>query len=502
MARSARRRSRDHAERRAAAAHRGPVRLRRRARRTSRDVAPRMRRGGRARSSAAAAGRRPSTSRRCGRRSTRSRDAAPAAAAPAARSPTGHRPATVERSPRRPPTTRRRRPRGLAAALAAGRFVISVEIDPPRSIRIERTIEAARLLQASRRRPRQRQRLGDGPRPDGRARRRVRDPARPRPRVPGPLHDPRPEPDGARVGAARRARAGRPQHPRADRRPAAGRRLPRRRPASGTWTPSGWSAILARLNRGEDGAGSPIGQPAGFTIACALDPTAADAATEWDRLERKLEAGAHLVMTQPLYSVDQVEAMLAEARRRFGPGGFPVPVLLGVLPLQTARHAEFLHNEVPGITIPDDDARGDARGRRARRGGRAWRWPMTLLEQVGGRSPGPTSCPASAATSRAPSWSAASARAWERRSRPEVRYAPGVVPDAVPSRDGEDHPVSPSRAPGVVARPRPADRALAGEPCSGSDRDVCRRPRTTTSEVHRRRCKRVARRGRCEAVGP
>ncbi len=57
-------------------------------------------------------------------------------------------------------------------------------------------------------------------------------------------------------------------------------------------------------------------------------------------------------MTQPLYSLDQVEAMEAEARRRFGPAGFPVPVLLGILPLQSARHAEFLHNEVPGITIP------------------------------------------------------------------------------------------------------------------------------------------------------
>ena len=77
-------------------------------------------------------------------------------------------------------------------------------------------------------------------------------------------------------------------------------------------------------------------------------------ATEWDRLERKLEAGAHLVMTQPLYSVEQVEAMLAEARRRFGPAGIPVPILLGVLPLVSARHAEFLHNEVPGITIPDE----------------------------------------------------------------------------------------------------------------------------------------------------
>jgi 5,10-methylenetetrahydrofolate reductase len=111
--------------------------------------------------------------------------------------------------------------------------------------------------------------------------------------------------------------------------------------------------VLARLNRGEDQAGSPIGQPASFTIACALDPTANDAQTEWDRLERKLAAGADLVMTQPLYDVAQVEAMLAEARRRFGPRGFPVPVLLGVLPLVSSRHAEFLHNEVPGITIPD-----------------------------------------------------------------------------------------------------------------------------------------------------
>jgi homocysteine S-methyltransferase len=112
--------------------------------------------------------------------------------------------------------------------------------------------------------------------------------------------------------------------------------------------------ILARLNRGEDQAGSPIGQQAAFTIACALDPTAADQRTEWDRLERKLAGGAHLVMTQPLYSVEQVVSMLEEARSRFGPAGFPVPLLLGVLPLQSARHAEFLHNEVPGITIPDE----------------------------------------------------------------------------------------------------------------------------------------------------
>ena len=125
---------------------------------------------------------------------------------------------------------------------------------------------------------------------------------------------------------------------------------------SGVWDVDsiGLIEILARLNRGEDQAGSPIGQQAVFTIACALDPTATDAQTEWDRLERKLAAGAHLVMTQPLYDVAQVEAMFVEARRRFGPRGFPVPLLLGVLPLVSSRHAEFLHNEVPGITIPEE----------------------------------------------------------------------------------------------------------------------------------------------------
>jgi len=112
--------------------------------------------------------------------------------------------------------------------------------------------------------------------------------------------------------------------------------------------------IIRRLNRGEDAAGLSIGQSAAFTIACALDPTAGDPEKEWSRLERKLAAGANLIMTQPLYSQGQVDSMLAVARKRFGPRGFPVPVLLGVLPLHSARHAEFLHNEVPGITIPDE----------------------------------------------------------------------------------------------------------------------------------------------------
>jgi homocysteine S-methyltransferase len=153
---------------------------------------------------------------------------------------------------------------------------------------------------------------------------------------------------------------------------------------SGVWDVDsiGLVEILARLNRGEDQAGSPIGSRAGFTIACALDPTAPDGRREWDRLGRKLDAGAHVVMTQPLYDAAQVESMLAEARRRFGPRGFPVPVLLGILPLQSSRHAEFLHNEVPGITIPDATraAMRTAGERGAEVGAQL---ALELLEQVG-----------------------------------------------------------------------------------------------------------------------
>jgi homocysteine S-methyltransferase len=243
-------------------------------------------------------------------------------------------------------------PTGLARALAERRFVISVEIDPPRSVRIERTIDAARLLQAA-----------------GVDTVNISDSAMARVRMGalavafGIQHDLdlecivhcttrdrnlmalESELLGAHALGVRNIIALTGDPPRIGDLPG----------ATGVWDVDsiGLVEILARLNRGEDAAGSPIGQRAAFTIACALDPTAADAATEWDRLERKIAAGAHLVMTQPLYSVEQVEAMFAEAERRFGPGGIPRPVLLGVLPLQSARHAEFLHHEVPGITIPD-----------------------------------------------------------------------------------------------------------------------------------------------------
>ncbi len=246
-----------------------------------------------------------------------------------------------------PPPTR------LAELLDAGRFVVSVEIDPPRSIRIDRTIEAARLLRDA-----------------GVDLVNVSDSAMARVRMSalsvafGIQHDLdleclvhcttrdrnlmalESELLGAHALGVRNIIALTGDPPRIGDYPT----------GTGIWDIDsiGLIEMLTRLNLAEDPTGRSIGQRAGFTIACALDSTAADATTEWDRLERKLAAGAHLVMTQPLYSIGQVESMLAEARRRFGPGGIPVPVLLGVLPLVSSRHAEFLHNEVPGITIPDE----------------------------------------------------------------------------------------------------------------------------------------------------
>ena len=58
-------------------------------------------------------------------------------------------------------------------------------------------------------------------------------------------------------------------------------------------------------------------------------------------------------MTQPIYSREQWDRFMDHAAKRW-PGGLPRPVLLGVLPLHTARHADFLHNEVPGISIPQE----------------------------------------------------------------------------------------------------------------------------------------------------
>ena len=105
--------------------------------------------------------------------------------------------------------------------------------------------------------------------------------------------------------------------------------------------------VLKQLNAGTDLAGNSIGEPTRFLIGCAVNPASEDIQTEMERFAQKTEAGAEFTMTQPLYELEPLVRFLdAVGKKR-------IPVLLGLLPLQSHRHAEFLHNEVPGINIPD-----------------------------------------------------------------------------------------------------------------------------------------------------
>ncbi|MBI1846623.1 MAG: bifunctional homocysteine S-methyltransferase/methylenetetrahydrofolate reductase [Candidatus Rokubacteria bacterium] len=105
--------------------------------------------------------------------------------------------------------------------------------------------------------------------------------------------------------------------------------------------------VIRRMNEGQDATGNGIGEPTSFVVGAALDPGSSDPGREAERAHRKVAAGATWLQTQPVYDLATLEGFL----ERCGPLG--VPVLVGVLPLHSFRHAEFLHNEVPGITIPD-----------------------------------------------------------------------------------------------------------------------------------------------------
>lgn len=114
----------------------------------------------------------------------------------------------------------------------------------------------------------------------------------------------------------------------------------------------GLTRIIQRFNEGFDLAGRDMGRRAAFTIAVACDPTRPNLGEEVDRFYRKVSGGAHFTMTQPIFDAQVWRNFLALYEERYGE--FPVPVLIGVLPLQGHKHATFLHNEVPGITLTDD----------------------------------------------------------------------------------------------------------------------------------------------------
>ncbi len=118
----------------------------------------------------------------------------------------------------------------------------------------------------------------------------------------------------------------------------------------------GLTQLITRLNRGEDFNGRPIDAPTSFFAGVAVNPTADDLDEEAARFRRKVEAGARYAMTQIVFELEPLD--------RFGDliGGWPIPVLVGVFPLTSHRLALRLHNEVPGIVVPQhlQDALADA----------------------------------------------------------------------------------------------------------------------------------------------
>src|SRR5438270_5582161 len=121
---------------------------------------------------------------------------------------------------------------------------------------------------------------------------------------------------------------------------------------TGVWNVDsvGLMAVIKGMNEGHDAAGSSIGARASFHIGCALNLNMTDEETdrEIEKYHSKIEAGAHFIMTQPIYELAPLERFLSRA------GQPPIPMILGCILLHNSRRAEYLHNEVPGITIPED----------------------------------------------------------------------------------------------------------------------------------------------------
>ena len=107
--------------------------------------------------------------------------------------------------------------------------------------------------------------------------------------------------------------------------------------------------ILSNLNRGLDIGGNPLGTPTGFLIGVRANPAALKMDEEIRRFEYKVAAGANFAITEPVFDTNRLEQFLKGIEVA---GAQPIPILAGILPLTSLRNAEFLNNEVPGMSVP------------------------------------------------------------------------------------------------------------------------------------------------------
>ena len=109
----------------------------------------------------------------------------------------------------------------------------------------------------------------------------------------------------------------------------------------------GLTNLVSRLNRGLDPGGNPLGQPTRFVVGVGVNPAAPDLDRELARFAWKVDAGAEFAVTQPIFDLNQLDRFLAKVER------FRIPIVAGIWPLVSLRNAEFLANEVPGVSVPD-----------------------------------------------------------------------------------------------------------------------------------------------------
>lgn len=109
----------------------------------------------------------------------------------------------------------------------------------------------------------------------------------------------------------------------------------------------GLARMICNLNHGLDIGNRSIGEPTGFVIGVGVDPNSVNLTRETDRFRQKAEAGAEYAITQPVFDLSALKRFLDRV------SDCPIPIIAGVWPLVSLRNAEFMKNEVPGVTVPD-----------------------------------------------------------------------------------------------------------------------------------------------------
>jgi homocysteine S-methyltransferase len=109
----------------------------------------------------------------------------------------------------------------------------------------------------------------------------------------------------------------------------------------------GLTNLVNQLNHGLDPSGNSIGRPTAFAIGVGVNPAAIDPAQELRRFQWKVDAGAEFAITQPVFDIEQLEQFLDRITH------IRIPIIAGIWPLVSARNAEFLANEVPGVVVPE-----------------------------------------------------------------------------------------------------------------------------------------------------